>query len=117
MIFGVKVTKNLEMEILTVSSVVISVVCIVVVTGFIRGLNWVWSRPKRMERFLRQQGIYGTSYKLLFGDLKDMSSMRTQALKTPMNGFSNDYFSRVEPFRHQLMTNFGMSYFKIKWLF
>ncbi|CAO2832524.1 unnamed protein product [Amaranthus hypochondriacus] len=99
------------MEILRVSSVVISVVCIVVVTGFIRGLNWVWLRPKRMERFLRQQGIYGTSYKLLFGDLKDMSSMRTQALKTPMNGFSNDYFSRVEPYRHQLMTNLGKDFF------
>ncbi|CAO2818917.1 unnamed protein product [Amaranthus hypochondriacus] len=99
------------MEILTAGSVVISVVCIVVVTGFLRVVNWVWLRPKRMERFLRQQGIYGTSYKLLFGDLKDMSSMRTQALKTPMNGFSNDYFPRVDPFRHQLITNFGKDFF------
>lgn len=96
------------METMTLSSVLISIFCVIIVTGLIKVVNWIWLRPKKLERLLKQQGFSGTCYKFLIGDLKDFTSMRTQALKTPMNGFSNDYFQRVEPFRHHLASKFGI---------
>ncbi|KNA05769.1 hypothetical protein SOVF_187170 [Spinacia oleracea] len=99
------------METVTTNSVLIAIVCIVVATGLIKVVNWVWLRPKKLERLLRQQGFSGNSYNLFFGDLKDLATMRTQAMKTPMTSFSDDYFSRVEPLRHQLLTKFGKNYF------
>ncbi|XP_010685026.2 cytochrome P450 CYP72A219 [Beta vulgaris subsp. vulgaris] len=99
------------MDSLTASSVWITITCIVVATGLIKVVNWVWWRPKKLERLLRQQGFSGNPYRLMFGDLKDHTSMRSQALQTPMIGFSHDYFSRVEPVRHQLFTKFGKNYY------
>lgn len=92
----------------TTNNILLSILSIVVVTSILKVVNWVWLRPKKLERWLTQQGIPGTSYKFFFGDTKDISSMSTQALKTPINGFSNDYFPRVDPFRHHLLTRFGM---------
>ncbi|KAL2931746.1 hypothetical protein RDABS01_037156 [Bienertia sinuspersici] len=71
----------------------------------------VWLKPKRLERLLKQQGFTGTSYKLFFGDVREFSSMRTQALENSMTAFSHDYFHRVEPLRHHLATNFGIENF------
>ncbi|KMT10535.1 hypothetical protein BVRB_5g116590 [Beta vulgaris subsp. vulgaris] len=99
------------METVTASSILISVVCIFVVTGFIKAVNWVWLRPKRIEKWFRQQGLSGTSYQFLVGDMKDYSSMRTRALENPINGFSNDYSSRVDPLGHHHAGKFGKDYF------
>ncbi|XP_021718983.1 cytochrome P450 CYP72A219-like [Chenopodium quinoa] len=99
------------METPTLISILISLVSIVIVTSIIKVVNWVWLRPKKQEKWLRNQGIPGTSYKLFFGDMKDYSFLCNQALKNPMNGFSNVYFLRVDPLRHHLVTNFGQDYF------
>nr|XP_033510989.1 cytochrome P450 CYP72A219-like [Nicotiana tomentosiformis] len=34
-------------------------------------LNWVWFNPRKVEKYLRQQGLSGNSYRLFFGDLKE----------------------------------------------
>ncbi|XP_021848479.2 cytochrome P450 CYP72A219-like [Spinacia oleracea] len=96
---------------MTASSVLLSVVCIIVLTVLIKVVNWVWLKPRKMEKLLKQQGFSGTSYKFLFGDLKEYTSLRAEALKIPMTVFSNDYFPRVEPFRHQLASKFGNDFF------
>lgn len=96
------------METVTASSVLLSIVCIVVVTVLIKLVNWVWLKPKKLEKLLRQHGFSGTSYKFLFGDMKEFISMHAEALKNPMDGFSHDYFPRVEPLWHQLATKFGI---------
>ncbi|XP_021718980.1 cytochrome P450 CYP72A219-like [Chenopodium quinoa] len=99
------------METLTTSSVLTAVVCITVVTVMIKVVYWVWLRPKKLERLLRQKGFSGTSYKFLFGGIKTFVTMREEALKTPMDRFSDEYFPRVEPFRHQLASKFGNDFF------
>ncbi|KMT10538.1 hypothetical protein BVRB_5g116620 [Beta vulgaris subsp. vulgaris] len=81
------------------------------VDGLIKVLNWLWFRPKKLEKWFRQQGLSGTSYQFLFGDMKHYSSTRARALEHPMNGFSNDFLPRVEPLRHQLVNKFGKDYF------
>ncbi|XP_021718978.1 cytochrome P450 CYP72A219-like [Chenopodium quinoa] len=99
------------MEKMTASSAFLSVVCILFVTVLIKLMNWVWLRPKKLEKLLRQQGLSGTSYRFLFGDLKDFAAMRAEALKYPMDSFSHDYFPRVEPYRHQLSPKLGEDFF------
>lgn len=103
--------NNREMETLTASSILISLVCVVVVAGLVKVLNWIWLRPKKLERWLKQQGIPGTCYRILYGDLKHLSSMRSQAMAKPITGFSDDYLTRIEPFRDQLITKFGKEFF------
>ncbi|GLT55079.1 hypothetical protein SLA2020_282290 [Shorea laevis] len=62
-----------------------------------RVLRWAWVRPKALERSLRDQGLTGNSYSLLFGDLKEISKMTNQARSKPIN-FTNDIAPRVVPF-------------------
>ncbi|KAL2331249.1 hypothetical protein Fmac_018830 [Flemingia macrophylla] len=57
-------------------------------------LNWLWLRPKRLERLLRNQGLQGNPYKLLVGDMKELLKMRNEALSKPMT-FSHDIVPRV----------------------
>ncbi|CAO2818234.1 unnamed protein product [Amaranthus hypochondriacus] len=73
--------------------------------------NWLWVIPKRQEKFLRQQGIPGTSYNFLFGDMKEHFSMRSSALQKPMNSFTHEYFQRIEPFGYQNSVRFGKVFF------
>ncbi|KAK1583570.1 hypothetical protein Q3G72_025111 [Acer saccharum] len=47
---------------ITVKSIAVSIVVVAVVTWAWRVVNWVWLRPKKMEKYLRQQGLSGNSY-------------------------------------------------------
>ncbi|KAD4384339.1 hypothetical protein R6Q59_011637 [Mikania micrantha] len=70
-------------------------------------LEWAWLKPKRLERYLRQQGLNGTTYKLPFGDTKEI--LNTLKLE-PMN-LSDDIMPRVMPFVHQAIQNYGKIFF------
>lgn len=73
-----------------------------------RILNWVWFKPKMLEKCLRQQGFKGNSYKFLFGDVKEMMKMGKEALSKPID-FSHDMtWPRVMPFFHKTINNYGM---------
>ena len=71
-------------------------------------LNWVWLRPKRLERFLRKQGLHGNSYRLLYGDMKELSTMTQEAHSRPIN-LSDDIVPRVIPFFHKSAITHGTS--------
>lgn len=70
-------------------------------------LNWVWLRPKKLERVLRKQGFRGNSYKLFFGDMKESSTMLTEAKSKPMK-LCHDIAPRVIPFLHQTVNIHGI---------
>ena len=42
-------------------------------------VNLYWLRPKKLERWLRQQGLSGNSYQISFGAFKEESKMRNEA--------------------------------------
>ncbi|KAD3641969.1 hypothetical protein E3N88_31193 [Mikania micrantha] len=68
-------------------SMSLSVVWMVVVTVMVNlwwFFNWVWLRPKRMEKGLREQGLGGNRYRFLFGDLKEVAQMTEQAKLQPV---------------------------------
>lgn len=68
--------------------------------------NWLWFKPKKIEKFLRDQGLKGSSYKFLLGDLKEMVQMSTEAKSKPMN-LTHDIAPRVSPFIHKSISAYG----------
>lgn len=67
----------------------------VVVTAW-RILNWVWFEPKKLEKILRDQGFKGNSYRLLFGDMKQLAAAKKESGSKPIN-LSDDFLPRVAP--------------------
>ncbi|XP_022974803.1 cytochrome P450 CYP72A219-like [Cucurbita maxima] len=86
----------------------VAVVCLAV-WGW-RFLNWIWLRPKKLERCLRKQGFAGNPYRLLTGDMKDIAAMREQAISSPMN-FSHDIAPRVIPSINHTFHKYGKNSF------
>ncbi|XP_057792345.1 cytochrome P450 CYP72A219-like [Salvia miltiorrhiza] len=69
-------------------------------------LNWIWIRPKKLEKFLRQQGFNGNSYKLFHGDSTEMKAATKEAMSKPIN-FSDDILPRVTPIYHKALHKYG----------
>ena len=72
-----------------------------------RILNWAWFKPRRAEKLLREQGLSGNSYRVLFGDVKEMAQMGAKAKAKPMD-FTNDFVPRAVPFIHKIINTYGM---------
>ena len=75
-------------------------------------VEWVWLKPKKVEKWLRQQGFSGNSYRFLHGDMKDMSAMRKQAKEKPISSADSQHHHnivpRILPFNHHIITIYGM---------
>ncbi|KAJ6728257.1 CYTOCHROME P450 FAMILY MEMBER [Salix koriyanagi] len=94
----------------TITSVLVSVVCVAVLRWAWGFLNWVWFRPTRVERCLRQQGFAGKPYRFLVGDWKENTDMLKEARTKPI-GLSDAILPRVMPFLHQLVKDYGNNSF------
>ncbi|KAG8657836.1 hypothetical protein MANES_03G084000v8 [Manihot esculenta] len=92
------------------SSVVVAIILVIIGTLAWRVLNWVWFRPKNLERFLRKQGIAGNPYRFFHGDLKQSVEMIKQARSQPFD-FSQPLALRVAPFLLQTLNNYGKNSF------
>ncbi|KAL9269304.1 Cytochrome P450 CYP72A219-like protein [Drosera capensis] len=102
----------MDFDIYLLKLVVLSVCLVTVLRLAWRLLNWAWLRPKTLERRLRQQGLKGNSYRLLYGDMKDMSSMNEEAKSKPCSGWSAlDVSHRVLPFLHHIIDTYGKNSF------
>ncbi|KAK7306767.1 hypothetical protein VNO77_44723 [Canavalia gladiata] len=66
----------------------------------------IWWRPKSMEKVLRLQGIRGTSYKFLKGDMPEMMKSSQEASSKPMS-LNHQIVPRVIPFLHQMVEQYG----------
>ncbi|KEH38475.1 putative 11-oxo-beta-amyrin 30-oxidase [Medicago truncatula] len=75
-----------------------------------RILNWIWLKPKKLEKELREQGLKGNSYRLLVGDIKDLLKIRKEATSKPMN-LSDDIVPRVYSFVQQTVAKHGKNSF------
>ncbi|KAM7503123.1 hypothetical protein LguiB_002027 [Lonicera macranthoides] len=75
-----------------------------------RVVNWVWLRPKKLEKCLREQGLKGNSYKVLFGDMKMVTTLIKEAKSKPTD-LSHDVVPRVMPWVHESIKNHGNNFF------
>ncbi|KAL6615619.1 hypothetical protein ACP70R_037889 [Stipagrostis hirtigluma subsp. patula] len=79
-----------------------------------RLLERLWWQPRRLERALRAQGLRGTSYRFLTGDLKDYARLAKEAGSRPLPPRCHDIAPRVAPFLHKNIQEHGktsMSWF------
>ncbi|KAK9085345.1 hypothetical protein Sjap_025756 [Stephania japonica] len=91
-------------------TILLAISAVVVCFWVSKVLIWLWLKPKKLERLLREQGFNGTSYRFLFGDLKQLVSMSTKAVSKPMD-LSHRTVPRVLPFIHETIETYGpMSY-------
>ncbi|XP_044473182.1 cytochrome P450 CYP72A219-like [Mangifera indica] len=94
------------MEMYDLKSIAVSIVLVTVVTWAWRLLNWVWFRPKKYEKYMRQQGLKGKPYRFLYGDLKEEFLMIKEAKSRPLN-LSDDLVPLVLPFIDKLVKDYG----------
>ncbi|KAI3704432.1 hypothetical protein L1987_74652 [Smallanthus sonchifolius] len=82
-----------------INTFAISCVLVVVLCAW-KMVNMVWLRPKKLEMILKNQGFNGNKYKLLFGDMKEMSMMFKQSKSKSKNiniDDGDEVFSHVVP--------------------
>ncbi|THG01168.1 hypothetical protein TEA_015881 [Camellia sinensis var. sinensis] len=96
----------------TVSSIVTSEALVTLLTCAWRVVNWVWLRPKQLEKWLRVHGFKGNPYKVLYGDTKEMISMTRESRSKPMDTSSDDIIPRVLPSHHHSVHLHGKDYFE-----
>ncbi|KAL7144837.1 hypothetical protein ABFS83_07G038900 [Erythranthe nasuta] len=68
--------------------------------------NWVWLRPRKIERMLRKQGMNGNPYRFLYGDSKETSLMYEKAYSKPI-GVNDDIAPRIMPNILHTMNKYG----------
>lgn len=69
-------------------------------------LNWLWLKPKKLEKQLRQHGFQGNSYRFWYGDKKEeMSMAKARSKSIPLH---HDIAPRILPFLHKHVPNYGM---------
>ncbi|TMW98619.1 hypothetical protein EJD97_003790 [Solanum chilense] len=76
-----------------------------------RLLDWAWFRPRKLEKCLRQQGLKGNSYKLIFGDIKALSKSIEDAKSKPLNVSDDDLTPRILPYFVQTIKKYGKNCF------
>ncbi|PHT76758.1 Cytochrome [Capsicum annuum] len=85
-----------SVQFIVISSCVTIVIVLLVCLW--RLLNWVWFRPTKLEKLLRQQGLKGNSYGILYGDAKDLPGMVKEAMSKRMNLSDDNIAQRLVPF-------------------
>ncbi|KAF7130568.1 hypothetical protein RHSIM_Rhsim10G0139000 [Rhododendron simsii] len=66
----------------------------------------IWWKPKSIEKKLKQQGIKGNSYKLLYGDFKEIVRVTKEAWSKPM-ALNHRIVPRVKPFIQAMVQKYG----------
>ncbi|ESQ48512.1 hypothetical protein EUTSA_v10021962mg [Eutrema salsugineum] len=92
---------------------VASLALVVVLWWIWRIVEWVWLKPKKLESFLRRQGLVGTRYTPLVGDMKRNFSMLMEARSKPMKP-TDDLISLVMPYSLLMLNTYGKTFFR--WL-
>ncbi|CAH1424261.1 unnamed protein product [Lactuca virosa] len=80
------------------NTVAISCVIAVVLCAW-QLVNILWVRPKKLEMHLRNQGFKGNKYRLLYGDMKELSMMFQESRSKPISLDDDDgVLARVTAF-------------------
>ncbi|XP_058220660.1 cytochrome P450 CYP72A219-like isoform X1 [Rhododendron vialii] len=95
----------------TASSILLSLALATFLTCAWKAVNWVWFRPKQLERCLRDQGFKGNPYRFLYGDSKVFVPAIIAARSKPMEANDDDIVPRVIPFHQYFVNLHGTNYF------
>ncbi|KAF5199593.1 Cytochrome p450 [Thalictrum thalictroides] len=99
------------MEVVLLCFLVVFLVLVAVWT--LKTVNWLWLKPMKMKKYLKKQGIDGPSYKLFYGNLKEIVSMMKKARSKPME-LSHHIAPRLLPFDDQTVKVYGKMF--VSWI-
>lgn len=72
-------------------------------------LEWAWWAPRRVDKALRAQGLSGTRYRFLWGDIKEDQRLTGAALARPVpTDRPHDVLPRVAPLFHRVFQQHGI---------
>lgn len=95
------------MEMVEFNSIfLVTLALVILVTWSWKIVNWIFFQPKKIERYLRGQGLKGNPYRLWHGDLKDIKDINIQAQSKAINLHDN-ISSYVLPFEHHIIQKYG----------
>ncbi|KAK2654637.1 hypothetical protein Ddye_014493 [Dipteronia dyeriana] len=88
-----------------------TMIVIVIAWMLMMVVEWVWLKPKKLEKWLRQEGFSGNSYRFLRGDMKDIAAMRKQVTAKPISSADShrhhNIVPRILPFNHHIIIIYG----------
>ncbi|KAI7729667.1 hypothetical protein M8C21_015760 [Ambrosia artemisiifolia] len=90
----------------TMGKVTITIVAIVIMRWGWKLVNWVWLKPKKLEKWLRDEGYKGNPYKLLMGDMVELATMVKEGKSKPIP-VTHDISSYALPFDHHIISKYG----------
>ncbi|NP_001313030.1 cytochrome P450 CYP72A219-like [Nicotiana tabacum] len=70
-------------------------------------LKWIWIKPKKLESCLRKQGLKGNSYRLFYGDMKELSKSLKEINSKPIINLSNEVAPRIIPYYLEIIQKYG----------
>ncbi|KAL4577851.1 hypothetical protein LXL04_013965 [Taraxacum kok-saghyz] len=74
-------------------------------------VNILWVRPKKLEKYLRNQGLSGNNYRFLYGDMKEFSLMVQESKSKPLSLDDDDgVLTRVVAFTHHSLQKHGANF-------
>ncbi|PIA26873.1 hypothetical protein AQUCO_08600025v1 [Aquilegia coerulea] len=71
-----------------------------------KAYNWSWLKPKKMEKYLTEQGLQGSNYKFLYGDIKEIQRLTKEERSKRMEN-SHQIVPRILPYFHQMVQQYG----------
>ncbi|XP_061995821.1 cytochrome P450 CYP72A616-like [Rosa rugosa] len=83
-----------------------SVSLFLLLCGGVKAFYSIWWKPKLLERRLKQQGIRGTPYTPLIGDMKEFVRQIKEAWSKPMS-LNHQIVPRVDPFTLDTVQKYG----------
>ncbi|KAK1410578.1 hypothetical protein QVD17_37115 [Tagetes erecta] len=96
------------------NTVAISCAIVVVLCAW-KIVNMVWVRPKKLEKYLRNQGFNGNKYKLLFGDMKELSMMFKHSKSKHINIDDEDeVLPHVTAYNYHSLQKYGRNF--VTWI-
>lgn len=75
--------------------------------GVVRVSYTIWWKPKLLERRIKCQGIRGSPYKPLIGDMKEFVRSITEAWSKPIS-LAHQIVPRVDPFTINIVQKYGL---------
>ncbi|KAG2246278.1 hypothetical protein Bca52824_085906 [Brassica carinata] len=90
--------------------VVAAALMVVLAFFLIRVVNWVWLTPKKLESYLRRQGLPGTPYTPLVGDVKRNVNMLMEARSKPIT-LTDDIIPHLLPLALKMFNSHGRTFF------
>ncbi|GMI99701.1 cytochrome P450, family 72, subfamily A, polypeptide 15 [Hibiscus trionum] len=90
-------------------AVLMTVLCALTAAWALKLLHAVWWKPKMIEKKLKEQGIHGYPYKLIYGNTDKMMELAQEKGSEPTEQ-PHDIVPRINPLLHDLATTHKKSF-------